>query len=206
MQRLFTRLRGSTSGSEAIPPPASPLPSAPPPSQPLPSSISITHTHQQLNQALLATQFSDAQPISEPYMGSAISQALPATQNIRRATSRRFGHAIPSTARAPSSSQPFLGSNELSIGMTGQVNQRRLASAAAHLPRAPRLVTRGGRTNRGVHRGPAIHPPSLPRSPSLEDCTYLGPDPNGNNVPMIHIKVYVYPPKPPSSSRVSQIT
>ena len=199
MQRFFGRLR-SSSGTEALPSHhATPSTSAPPPSQPPPSQISLNQTVQQSNQGLLATQSSVDVPITGAYLNTAISQALP--HDIRHATSPHPGHPAPFAARAVSASQPFLGFNELSVGMTGQANQRRLASAAAHLPRPPCLVNRGNRSNRGMRRGHAVHPPSLPRGPALEDCMYVEPD---TNVPMVHIKAYIYPPKPHRNSRVSR--
>ena len=47
------------------------------------------------------------------------------------------GH--PSLGAVGPSSQPFLGLDHLGLSMAGQTNQRRLSSAAASLPRQPRL-------------------------------------------------------------------
>ena len=197
MQHLFGCLR-SSSGTEALPSHhATPLTSAPPPSQPPPSQISLNQTVQQSNQGLLATQSSVDLLITGAYLNTAISQALP--HDIHHATSPHPSHPAPFAARAVSASQPFLGFNELSVGMTGQANQRQLASAA-HLPRPPRLINCGNRSNCGMHHGHAVHPPSLPCGPALEDCMYVEPD---TNVPMVHIKAYIYPPKPHHNSRVS---
>ena len=87
--------------------------------------------------------------------------------------------------------------------MTGQANQRRLASAAATLPRQPRLVNRGGVRGSQQNCGPSIHPPSLPRGPSLADCIYVAPDSNGTNMQMVRVRAKIYPPVPPANSGVS---
>lgn len=229
MQRLFSHLR-STSGTHvapdpssaftppqpphSLPPPSVYTPSQPPPSQPSatvftpfqsqpspsrpPPSV-YTPSQPPPSQSPLSTNHT-VQPITDQYLSSAISRVQPASHDV---TSTYLGHPTSST-RALSSSQPFLGFNELSIGMTGQANQRRLASAATHLPRQPQLVTRGSRVNRGRRRGPAIHPPSLPRGPTVEDCTYVASSANGNDLQMVRIRAYIYPPKSPSISRVSK--
>jgi hypothetical protein len=103
------------------------------------------------------------------------------------------GHATSVAASVPSTSQPFLGLDRLGLSMTGQVNQRRLASAAATLPRQPQLPRRG--RGRGRGRGPAISAPSLRRvsRPKIEDCMSTIPDAQGNFP--IRIKVKVYPPQ-----------
>jgi hypothetical protein len=94
------------------------------------------------------------------------------------------GH--PSTSVMPST-QPFLGFSNLGNSMTGQVNRERLRASAAHIPRQPRLPSRGQR------RGPAIHPPGLPRPPKISDC-YTPMSVNGTSTPGIRITVKVYPP------------
>lgn len=101
------------------------------------------------------------------------------------------GH--PST---PTSSQPFLGLNNLGVSMAAQVNQQRRASAASHLPRQPRLPTRGIR-----RRGPAIQPPVMQqrednRTARLQDCiSFVGTDASGAIDQHIRLKVKVYPPQ-----------
>lgn len=89
---------------------------------------------------------------------------------------------------ADSSSQPFLGLNSMGVSMTSQVNQQRLSAASANIPRQPRLPSRTRR------RGPALHSPTLPRSPQVDDChtTVLV---NGMNVPGVCVKVKIYPPQ-----------
>jgi hypothetical protein len=94
------------------------------------------------------------------------------------------GHPSPS---AMPSTQPFLGFNNLGISMTSQVNRQRLSAAAAHIPRQPRLPSRGRR------RGPACHPPGLPRAPQFVDC-FTTLTVNGASIPGIRITVKVYPP------------
>ena len=211
MQHLLSCL-WSSSVTEAVPfSYAASLSFIPPLSHPLPSQ--------------LVTQSSANVPITGPYLSSSISQALPASDDyhyttsshlshpssiisqtltpshdICHATSAHLGHPTSLAAWAISLSQPFLGFNELSVEMTGQANQRHLASAAAHLPGLPCLVTRGSQSNQGVCHGPAAHPPSLPCGPALKDCMYVEPN---INVPMVCTKVYIYPPKPHRHSRVS---
>jgi hypothetical protein len=106
-------------------------------------------------------------------------------------SSAPYGHPSghPSTG---SSSQPFLGFNNIGVSTRGQVNQQRLAAAASHQPRQPRLPSRGGRSLRG--RGPAIQPPSMPRAPKFDDCILNVIDTTGDAVPGLRVKVKVYPP------------
>ena len=206
MQCLFSHLR-STSGSHVTldpssvftppqPPHSLPLPSVhtpsqPPPSQPLPSQPPPSQSLLSMNQTV--------QPITDQYLSSAVSWVQPASYDV---TSTHLGHPA-SSARALLLSQPFLGFNELSISMTGQANQQHLASAATHLPRQPQLVTCGSWVNQRRHCGPAVHLPSLPHGPTVEDCTYVASNANGNNAQMVCIRAYIYPPQPPSISRVS---
>jgi hypothetical protein len=86
------------------------------------------------------------------------------------------------------SMQPFLGLDRLGLSMAGQVNQRRLSSAAATLPCQPQLTRRG-------RRGPATPAPSLRRSsvPKVEDCISTTPDAQG--IFSISIKAKIYPPQ-----------
>jgi hypothetical protein len=110
--------------------------------------------------------------------------------SARSTTATLQGHpsAVAATPIANGrSSQPFLGLDRLGLSMAGQVNQRRLASAAATLPRQPRLPRRG--------RGPAVPAPSLRRSsgPKVEDCLSTIPDAQGDFA--IRIKVKIYPPQ-----------
>ena len=179
MQHFFGHLR-SSSGTKALPSHhAMPLLSTPPPSQPPPSHISVNQTVQQSNQGLIATQLSVNVPITEPNLNTTISQALSTSHHdIHHATSAHPSHPTPYTSRAVSTSQPFLGFNKLSVGMTGQVNQWQLASAAAHLPRPPHLVNCSSHSNQEVCHGLVVHPPSLPHGPTLEDCVYVEPNTN----------------------------
>lgn len=71
---------------------------------------------------------------------------------------------------------------------TGHVNQARLASASARLPRQPLLQRRGRR------RGSAQHPPSLPRTAGVEQCYLEG---SGGQVARVTVKIY-----PPHVSHV----
>jgi hypothetical protein len=71
--------------------------------------------------------------------------------------------------------------------MTSQVNRQRLSAAAAHIPRQPRLPICGRR------RGPATHPPGIPRGPQIDDCFTIISE-NGENIPGIRTTVKVYPP------------
>jgi hypothetical protein len=93
-----------------------------------------------------------------------------------------YGH--PSSISAGGPSQPFLGLHNIGLSMAGQVNQQRRASAAHHSS-AHQLQTRGRR------RGPAIRPPTLPRSSRVEDCLSVTGTTTGN----IRLKVKIYPPQ-----------
>ena len=88
------------------------------------------------------------------------------------------------------SSQPFLGRDNLTVNMSGQVNQQRRASAAASQSRQPRLPSRGRR------RGPAVPPPSLPQNsmPCIEDCMSTTIH-NGIKIPTLQIKFKIYLPQ-----------
>lgn len=97
-----------------------------------------------------------------------------------------LGHPSPSAPASTSSSQPFLGFNSLAVPMTSQANQRRLNAAAAHIPRPPRLPSRGRR------RGPAVAPPGLPRAAGIDDCYIAVGD---GTEAGIRLKVKVYPPQ-----------
>ena len=99
--------------------------------------------------------------------------------------------------------QPFLGFNDLTVGMTGQANQCHLALAAAHLPWQPHLVSCGAHISQGGCQGAAIYPPLLPHGLSVEDCKYIATSLNGNDTQMMCIRAHIYPPKPPNCSRVS---
>ncbi|KAJ8502586.1 hypothetical protein ONZ45_g11619 [Pleurotus djamor] len=73
---------------------------------------------------------------------------------------------------------------------TRNVNQARLASASATLPRPAGLVQR---SSRRASRGPAVPPPSLPSAPSpqslLTRCLV-----DGAALPTVRVTVQVYPP------------
>lgn len=109
----------------------------------------------------------------------AISTGHPAVMNppSSRPQSRPYGEI---SLGRPSSSmgQPFLGLQSLGQGVTRQVNQQRLASAAATLPRRPALSRRT--------RGTSTRPPRLATAPSINDCLEDG---------LIRVKFKVYPPQ-----------
>lgn len=90
---------------------------------------------------------------------------------------------------------PFLGFNQLGgMSHASQVNQQRLASAQATLPRAPSLQARRARRT----RGPAIHPPSLPttRKPTIgTTCLTEVFNSDGSTSQGLKIIVKVYPPQ-----------
>lgn len=74
-------------------------------------------------------------------------------------------------------------------GITSQVNQQRLAAAAANLPSHVSLPQRTVRRRR---RGPAILPPTLTPTFSINSVlSNAGPGLS----PLIRIKVKVYPPQ-----------
>ena len=124
---------------------------------------------------LLLTLASGTAPITHSYQ-SFCSQA-PLGQHV-------FRHPDPCSPLAP---EPFLGFASLasSAGVTGQVNQQRLASSSATQPRQPPLPSHGCHC-----RGPAVRPPQLLRAPKIEDCVS---DINGESV--IQLGVKVYPPQ-----------
>lgn len=90
--------------------------------------------------------------------------------------------------------------------MTGQANQCHMASAAVTLPRQSHITScHGIQGSRGGCQEPAIHPAILPHGPSLSDCIYISPDLNGADVQMLHMRVKIYPPVPPTNFRVSYL-
>ncbi|KAF6762168.1 hypothetical protein DFP72DRAFT_1061446 [Ephemerocybe angulata] len=89
--------------------------------------------------------------------------------------------------------QPFLGMANLGLGLnTSNANQARMVSAAARLPRPPRLLSRSGPSTNRRGRGPAVQPPALPPhrtlQSSIDTCHYL----NGN-VHTVRITMKIYP-------------
>jgi hypothetical protein len=79
-------------------------------------------------------------------------------------------------------------------GITSQVNHQRLSAAAANLP--PH-VTLPQRTVRRRRRGPAILPPTLTPSFSVNSVlSNVGP----GSSPLIRVKIKVYPPQASISS------
>lgn len=118
-----------------------------------------------------------------PYQSIRVSQSLPTAPQ---------GHPSPTVAVLATPMQPFLGRNSLAVGMAGQVNQQRRASAAAHLPRRPATATRGGRN---LGRGPAIPAPTLACPPTIQDCLFSIPDEHWGISAAIRIKIKVYPPQ-----------
>ena len=139
--------------------------------------------------------------ITELYLSSRVS---PAFHDVHHATANtHLDHPAQSaTARATLLTWPFLGFNALAVGMTGQANQCHIASAAVTLPRQSHLASHH---SRGGHRGLAVHLPFLPRGPSLSDCIYISPNSNGTNMQMVHLRVKIYLPVPPTNLRVSYL-
>jgi hypothetical protein len=72
-------------------------------------------------------------------------------------------------------------------GITSQINRQRLAAAAANLPSQTSLAQR---TARRRCRGPAISPPTLTSTFSINSVLS-----NEGSDPLIRIKVKVYPPQ-----------
>lgn len=162
---------------------------------PSPSSI-VSHT-QPTSQQFGATHTIPTQQHSAPSIITSMPVAPYQSIRTMGLPSARDGHpSVAASTVAEPSSQPFLGFNNLGVNMRGQVNQRRLASSAATaLPSSqPRLPARGRR------RGPAVHPPSLPRAAGarIEDCLLNVPEYHDNGVqvvgPLLRVKVKVYPP------------
>ena len=121
-------------------------------------------------------------PISHSYQSFRIQapQGYPTVSN---------GH--PALQSLPAS-EPFRGFSSLGTSLTGQVNQQRLASSAASQPRQPQLPSCGRQ-----HRGPAVRPPQLPRTPRLEDCIS-----NVTGEPLVQLAVKVYPPQVSALNKV----
>jgi hypothetical protein len=135
----------------------------------------------------LSQSFSaSSQPISSTYQSVRATPAVNSAGPLIMGSSQ--GHPSTSLSASAAPSQPFLGFNSLGVSMTGQVNRQRLSAAAAHIPRQPRLPSRGRR------RGPATHPPGMPRAPRIDDC-YTTVSVNGTSVPGIRTIVKVYPPQ-----------
>jgi hypothetical protein len=127
--------------------------------------------------------------LSRPESSNTITSIVP-YQSARNAPPTAPGnHFLSSSSVSSTSTQPFLGFDTLSPPILNQTNQRRLNSAAAHIPRQPRLQSRGRR------RGPAIAPPSMPRPPSVNDCLIDLLTDAGTLEPGIRIKAKVYPPQ-----------
>jgi hypothetical protein len=152
-------------------------------SQPGPSA-NVVHFAEPLVQHSSALPAST--PVTERYQSA---RALPAVVNSSQGVQ---GHpsSLPAAPAglgfpATSSQQPFLGMHSLGLNLaTGHVNQARLASASATIPRQPSL------TRRGRRRGPAVHPPSLPNTrPDIRQC-YVEGAPDST----LRITVKVYPP------------
>ncbi|KAJ7456993.1 hypothetical protein FB451DRAFT_1142912 [Mycena latifolia] len=114
---------------------------------------------------------------------------IPETPIIHRYQS---GRSAPPALSAPASYEPFLGMSTLAPSSstlnTGHVNEARLRSAQAVLPRASGLVRRRP-------RGPAQHPPSLSNRPKIDQCMV-----EGAAVPTLRATVLVYPPLDPDGA------
>ena len=74
------------------------------------------------------------------------------------------GHPAP---HLTSALEPFLDVSSLGNGMTGQVNQQRLASSAATQPRQPQPPSCGSHC---CPQGPAVWPQPLHQVPKIKDC------------------------------------
>ena len=141
--------------------------------------------------------------ITEPYL---TLQVLPAFHDMDNANTHLGHPAQSATARATLLTQPFLGFNALSVSMTGQANQHCMTLAAVTLPRQSCITSHYGvQGSRGGCWGLAISPPFLSCGLSLSDCIYISPDSNGADVQMLHVRVKIYPPVPPTNFRVSYL-
>lgn len=89
-----------------------------------------------------------------------------------------------------SANPPFQGIQSLGSGVTRQVvNQQRLASASATIPRQPALQARNAR--RGRRPGTTnMQPPGLPPAPTMENAIITKED--GSIA--LRIRVKIYPP------------
>jgi len=127
---------------------------------------------------------------SAPDQASQLYQNARTGQGLAALAAAPHGHPSPTTMLTSTglSMQPFLGRDSLTVGMAGQVNQARRASAS-NLPRRQTLVTRGG----GRRRGPATTAPSLARAPTIGDCLFISEE-HGSPVNSVRVKVKVYPP------------
>lgn len=145
--------------------------------QPLPSPAPSVQTSQVL-----------APPISQPYTSY-------------RSLGGSFAHIPQAGIAGPSTLPPpsFFGSGD----SRSLVNQQRLSSAAATLPRGPQLPRRTAQRR----RGPAIQAPVLPSrrqvSP-LDTCRTEVLQPDGTMVQSLRVQVKVFPP--PHQTSVSICT
>jgi hypothetical protein len=118
-------------------------------------------------------------------------QSMQPFQNSLPAAPR--GHPSVLAVSLGSSSQPFLGFNNIGVSLTGQVNQQRLSSSAASTPQHATLPTHGHHCT----QEPAEHPPSLlssvNRSPDVSWCVTEIFLPGGQSAELgykVTIKVY----------------
>ena len=100
-----------------------------------------------------------------------------------------YHSALPNAQGHPPRSTRISSTVEnIGSGIASQVNQQRLAAAAVNLPSHVSLPQR---TTRRRRRGPAIVPPTL--TPTFSINSVLSNE--GSSSPMIRIKVKVYPPQ-----------
>jgi hypothetical protein len=148
--------------------------SHPQPLGPLPS-----HSQQQSSQAYSHPQSLVPLP---SHLQQIPPQAVPSiTQLYQNTRAQQHGHPAAAAPSAPSF-HPFFGTG-LNIS-TSHVNQARLASASATIPRNPPLNRR--------RRGPSATAPTLPRVSSrmtIEKCMQEGAE-----VPSIRMTIRVFPP------------
>lgn len=107
------------------------------------------------------------------------------------------GHpSAPAQVSQSSTTQPFLGLDNLAVDLSRQVNQARLASSASSQPRQAQMAIRGRR--RTTTRGPAVNPPRLAgnaRRPDVRHCvTEIFPQDGGPAQNALMMTIKVYPP------------
>lgn len=106
------------------------------------------------------------------------------------------GHpSAPPQVSQGSTTQPFLGLNNLAVDLSRQVNQARLASSASSQPCQAQMAIWG---RRRTTRGPAVAPPCLvsnARWPDVRHCvTEIFPQDGGPAQNALMMTIKVYPP------------
>lgn len=168
--------------------------------QPLGSNVTSTALPPPSSSSRIATQSSAyPAPMASQVGDVPVTHAHPSAPITPYQRVRTMGSGLPTAPRGhpstpmvpnPVASQSFFGLENFGHNMRRQVNQQRLASSSS----SRSSTTRQARSaHRG--RGPAIHPPTLPRvtTAKIEDCLSGFQDNHG--VPLLRVKVKVYPPK-----------